>query len=117
MPLYKYVAADRIQDLLAGRIRFTQPGAFNDPFEMPAFKLRQAEQMSAEQIYSSLLSQTTDILTQAITNPTAPPPAAFKLPMSNWGTSVDEPEIKDAETAKAIILEKIKSIDEKFGIL
>lgn len=34
MPLYKYVTFDRLKDILDGSIRFTQPGAFNDPFEM-----------------------------------------------------------------------------------
>jgi len=77
MPVYKYVAANRLPAILGGRIRFTQPGAFNDPFEMPAFKLRQAER-----VYGALFSQTSDILSQAMSNPTAVPRAAFKLPMS-----------------------------------
>lgn len=34
MPIYKYVSAERIDILKNGYIRFTQPGAFNDPFEM-----------------------------------------------------------------------------------
>ena len=34
MPLYKYVTFDRLKNILNGSIRFTQPGAFNDPFEM-----------------------------------------------------------------------------------
>lgn len=36
--LYKYVSPERINDLLDGKIRFTQPGAFNDPFEIHAIK-------------------------------------------------------------------------------
>jgi hypothetical protein len=32
--LYKYVAPERATILETGRIRFSQPGAFNDPFEM-----------------------------------------------------------------------------------
>ena len=34
MSLYKYVKFDDLKSILNGTIRFTQPGAFNDPFEM-----------------------------------------------------------------------------------
>ena len=34
MPLYKYMTFENLQNVLSGTIRFTQPGAFNDPFEM-----------------------------------------------------------------------------------
>lgn len=34
MSLYKYVSSERLDILESGLIRFTQPGAFNDPFEM-----------------------------------------------------------------------------------
>ena len=34
MPLYKYVSYQDLLHILDGTIRFTQPGAFNDPFEM-----------------------------------------------------------------------------------
>ncbi len=38
MPLYKYVTAERVDILKNGLIRFTQPAAFNDPFEtFPCF--------------------------------------------------------------------------------
>ena len=37
MKLYKYVTSDRIDILTNGLIRFTQPAAFNDPFEMSPF--------------------------------------------------------------------------------
>ena len=32
--LYKYVTIDGLKRILSGSIRFTQPGAFNDPFEL-----------------------------------------------------------------------------------
>ncbi len=32
--LHKYITIDILKKILAGSIRFTQPGAFNDPFEM-----------------------------------------------------------------------------------
>ena len=34
MSLYKYVTFDILKKILGGSIRFTQPGALNDPFEM-----------------------------------------------------------------------------------
>ena len=34
MSLYKYVKFENLKRILDGTIRFTQPGAFNDPFEM-----------------------------------------------------------------------------------
>ncbi|KKY51482.1 hypothetical protein AAY86_18520 [Pseudomonas amygdali pv. tabaci str. ATCC 11528] len=34
MGLFKYVTADTAEKILKGSIRFTQPGAFNDPFEL-----------------------------------------------------------------------------------
>lgn len=34
MPLYKYVPFENAKRILKGSVRFTQPGAFNDPFEM-----------------------------------------------------------------------------------
>ena len=34
MSLYKYVSFENLKRILEGSIRFTQPGAFNDPFEM-----------------------------------------------------------------------------------
>lgn len=37
MKLYKYVTSDRIDILTKGEIRFTQPFAWNDPFELKPF--------------------------------------------------------------------------------
>lgn len=34
MPLYKYLTSENALRVLNGSVRFTQPGAFNDPFEM-----------------------------------------------------------------------------------
>lgn len=34
MSLYKYVSAKTLEHILNGSIRFTQPGGFNDPFEL-----------------------------------------------------------------------------------
>ena len=37
MPIYKYVTIDRLDIITNGLIRFTQPSAFNDPFEAYPF--------------------------------------------------------------------------------
>jgi hypothetical protein len=34
VPLFKYLTSENLNRVLDGSIRFTQPGAFNDPFEM-----------------------------------------------------------------------------------
>ena len=34
MALYKYLTFENLKNVLNGTIRFTQPSAFNDPFEM-----------------------------------------------------------------------------------
>ncbi len=34
VPLYKYIDLAGLKRILAGSIRFTQPSAFNDPFEL-----------------------------------------------------------------------------------
>ena len=34
MHLHKYVTIDTLKKIIEGNIRFTQPGAFNDPFEL-----------------------------------------------------------------------------------
>lgn len=34
MQLFKYLTIDTLEKVISGSIRFTQPGAFNDPFEM-----------------------------------------------------------------------------------
>ena len=34
MPLFKYVKFQDLMRILDGTIRLTQPGAFNDPFEL-----------------------------------------------------------------------------------
>lgn len=114
MLLYKHIAAERIDDILAGKIRFTQPGAFNDPFEMPAFKLQEAAEALK---LSGLLDQADNIMGDLISNPLIPSPHAFTLPLYYLrSTPSGNPAINDAETAKSVI-EKIKSIDQKFGIL
>lgn len=51
MPLYKYVTAKTAIRILKGSIRFTQPGAFNDPFELlPQFITPESFEPALQQI-------------------------------------------------------------------
>jgi len=51
MPVYKYVTSDRVDILINSHIRFTQPGAFNDPFESyPNFKSIITNELAEETI-------------------------------------------------------------------
>lgn len=49
MPLYKYLAFDNTLRVLDGSVRFTQPGAFNDPFEMVP-ELHVPEELKSKEI-------------------------------------------------------------------
>jgi hypothetical protein len=50
--LYKYVKPERLQDLIDGRIRFTQPSAQNDPFEFqPFYEAVASADLAFEQIH------------------------------------------------------------------
>ena len=53
MSLYKYVNTARISMLDDALIRFTQPGAFNDPFEMQPFFQSLAPDSHVEQLFLS----------------------------------------------------------------
>lgn len=48
MTIYKYVSLDRMDILTNGEIRYTQPSDFNDPFEMPAYIAKLAEEEALE---------------------------------------------------------------------
>jgi Protein of unknown function (DUF2971) len=55
MSIYKYVIADRIDILENSRIRFTQPSALNDPFEMQPFIIAFAEESKLIEEYEQIL--------------------------------------------------------------
>ena len=59
---YKYLSAIRLNGLLENQtIRFTQPGLFNDPFEMPAMIAAQEAHDLWTSIYlPKLIGKTTD---------------------------------------------------------
>lgn len=119
MRYYKFVAAERIGDLLSGFVRFTQPGAFNDPFEIPAMKLAEIE-AQPNSFLSAAMDQTRDIQAGFAANPFMVPAAAMRPVMTYWGMrSPDAPRISDEERARMLeeSKERIGAIDDTFGIL
>ena len=111
MGYFKYIPFDRFESLRGGRIRFTQPGAFNDPFEMPAFKVAEAE--AALRGLSGLAAQTGEIQ-QGLTQGHIPD-AAFVPPIYYFWGLVPSRQEKVAPSPQAI--DKLKTIDQMFGIL
>jgi hypothetical protein len=112
MGYFKYIPFERFESFRRGRIRFTQPGAFNDPFEMPAFKVRDAEE--ARRAGLAGLSAQTGEIQQGLSQGRIPE-AAFVLPIFYfWGMAGGrEAPVVPSEAAIA----KLKSIDLEFGIL
>jgi hypothetical protein len=122
MAYYKYIHIDRFDSLRKGRIRFTQPGAFNDPFEMPTFKAEEAARTrsaglaNSNDIMARLTAQTEDIMAGLTAGRI--PEAAFTLPVDYWR----RPEPDPASPAESMVpskgaIEKIGAIDKSFGIL
>lgn len=109
MAYFKYMPYLLFPYYRAGKIRFTQPGAFNDPFEMPAFKARDAEAARLAGL-AGLTAQTAEI--QAGLSQGYIPAAAFTPSMFWWAQPREEKVIPSADA-----VEKLKTIDQKFGIL
>jgi len=57
MNLYKYVGEERVDILKDGLIRFTQPQAFNDPFELKPYISEIMDRGSLEKTISDLLPE------------------------------------------------------------
>ena len=53
MFLYKYVTAERVSVLRNGLVRFTQPQALNDPFEIKPNIAKIFEQSELEQCFDN----------------------------------------------------------------
>lgn len=94
MSIFKYVSFDVLDYILDGTIRFTQPSAFNDPFEMLP-ELYIDEDMRSGQIKCDL-----DILSQA----RIPNPARLS------------PSFRDEHCHDFIARCLIKHLNEKIGI-
>jgi hypothetical protein len=115
MGYFKYIPLERFKDLRDRRIRFTQPGAFNDPFEMPAFKAAEAEEMRRAGL-AGLSAQTDEILGGLSKGYI--PQAAFRLPISYFlGAAPQTAERQRKQVPSEAAIEKIRTIDKFFGIL
>jgi hypothetical protein len=64
-------------------VRFSQPGVFNDPFEIPAVFADELERslLNALSVAKLAGEATTDIMQETALNPFAPPEAAFRFPI------------------------------------
>lgn len=114
MAYFKYLKFERFASLRAGRIRFTQPGAFNDPFEMPAFKAAEAEALRLGGL-TGLTQQTGEIMGGLSEGRI--PAAAFMPPILYWwGQAAPKPRRERPIPSEGSI-ERLKRIDSEFGIL
>jgi len=113
MSYYKYMALERFASIRQGRIRFTQPGAFNDPFEMPAFKAAEAMRLAG---LAGLSAQTDEIVAGLSRGQV--PAAAFVPAISYFlGTAPGPANPKAEAVPSKVAIAKILNIDEVFGIL
>lgn len=131
MRLYKYVGRfEVLRKIIKGHIRFTPPGQFNDPFEIPG---RIADETRARfaglsgltkqtaEILGGLSAQTTNILSGRRQLPFSIPASAVRLPISYF-SDVDkdkaraEEHVPDEKTQQEII-RRIETVDSTYGIL
>jgi hypothetical protein len=115
MSCFKYIPYELFEDLRRGRIRFTPPGAFNDPFEMPAFKAKEAEAVRRAGL-AGLTAQTGDILEGLSAGHI--PQAAFTLPIIYFlGSAPGAVRRREPAIPSEQAIDKLKMIDRVFGIL
>jgi Protein of unknown function (DUF2971) len=115
MRYFKYISFERFESLRRRRIRFTQPGAFNDPFEMPAFKAAEAEAERRAGL-AGLSAQTGEILGGLSKGYI--PQAAFVPPISYFlGTAPEATKRQSKPIPSEMAIDKIRKIDQVFGIL
>src|SRR5512135_205937 len=141
---YKYMSAIRLIGLLENQtIRFTQPGLFNDPFEMPAMIAAQEAHDLWTSIYlPKLIGQTTgDILEHAMRRPFEINPRLLDFPATVIAGTfrsesvspgddsltseqahdlawfrLTEGEKREVDDRRSII-DRVREIDQTFGIL
>src|SRR5262245_57605055 len=115
MGYFKYMPFERFVSVRRGRIRFTRPGAFNDPFEMPALKTAEAEAVRRAGL-AGLSAQTGDIVGGLSRGYI--PSAALVPAISYFLGTVPELTKRQAMSAPSeVAIDKIRKIDEVFGIL
>jgi hypothetical protein len=116
LPYYKYISFERFDGLRAGRIRFTQPSDFNDPFESLAFKVAEAERLRslaeiASQLTVASAAQTATSFSGISGLPARRPPPSSYFPF--WF----EPPRKETPVPNDDALQRLRLIDKTFGIL
>lgn len=119
MRLHKYVTLDILRKILDGGIRFTPPGQFNDPFEIPG--IMAAEVRSRFAGLSGLITQTQDIMSGLMSSPLSVPAAASTLPIHYFLRPSDEGDqnerrLPDTQIQQEI-LSRVETIDTTYGIL
>jgi hypothetical protein len=116
MKLYKYVTLDILNKIIDGYIRFTPPGKFNDPFEMPAIMAWEAREQFAG--LSGLVKQTEEIMDGLMS--LSIPKVAMTPPINYFkgtGTSEAKEQNLSEKELQVQILNRIDEIDSTFGIL
>lgn len=120
MSLYKYVTLERKDILLHGQIRYSQPGSFNDPFEMPAFLEKAMEVTTFEEYMKAEISKlASQAYNEAATSGTT------KISEKEFSSIVSvqmAPLLKTLwermnRTATPVIREGLKKMDKLVGIL
>lgn len=120
MRLYKYVTFDTLHKILEGRIRFTPPGQFNDPFEIPGIMAAEVRTRFAG--LGGLMTQTQDIVSGLVSSPFSVPAAAHTLPLDYYflrasNDSEQQGRQLSDEEIQQEILSRIQTIDSTYGIL
>lgn len=116
MKLYKYVTLDTLDKIIDGYIRFTPPGKFNDPFEIPAIMAEEARERFAG--LGGLLQQTEEIM-DGLMNFSIPKAAmtpAINYFMGSGTSEAKERDLSEKEIQEQI-LHRINDVDCTFGIL
>ena len=123
MALYfKYMPLDRWKDVLGrGRIRFTPPGAFNDPFEMPSLKIKEVEAEKLSFLASNMM-QTTEMLDAlshgTFSAATFTPPYLYRAARNREArASLTEAEKRERVRKLDEATEHLGRIDFTYGIL
>src|SRR6266849_2373668 len=119
MPLFKYVPMGRVDILVRQRVRYTQPGAFNDPFEMPAFLERAMEVASFRQKVANQLP-----IKMRATYERLPLEQKAKMPFKTFATLAETqfPQLlagaaEFISLVTPILRQKIRELDQMVGIL
>jgi hypothetical protein len=141
VPYFKYVGFQRLESLRRGRIRFTQPGAFNDPFEMPSFKAKEVRRLLFPEAAAELMRYMTAVPQigstgtataspsdpmRGLSSASASPSSDRLVHLSSAASAAASTDLLQALSAastlpKAVPLEaaiqRLEAVDQQYGIL